>query len=362
MEQRTVIIDCDPGIDDSLALMLALSSPELRVAGITTVCGNVPADLGAENALKILKFMGQLDIPVYQGAAVPLRREYISAQDTHGMDGLGESGIEPVTEAKVLQNGVDFILDTLKSREKVSIIAIGPLTNIALALKKEKEAFSHLDMLVSMGGTFKSHGNCSPVAEYNYWCDPDSSDYVYRNLGKKIHMVGLDVTRQIVLTPNILEYMKILDREEHRGIGAMVQRITRFYFDFHWKQEGVIGCVINDPLAVAYFLRPELCSGFDSYTVVETEGISVGQSVVDHMNFWKKEPNSHVLTQVDAVGFMAFWLSRLYGKREDKVRMVLDQIMVGTKKISGGSQEHFPAKLAGFAHEGEETVNEDFLR
>ncbi len=327
MEKRSIIIDCDPGIDDSLALMLALASPELSLEGITTVCGNVPPDLGAENALKILKFMGRLDVPVYQGAERPLWREYISAQDTHGMDGLGESGLPKAAEGQVRPGAVEFILDTLKSRDKVSILAIGPLTNIALALQKDKEAFSHLDTLVSMGGSFKSHGNCSPVAEYNYWCDPDGADYVYQNLGRKIHMVGLDVTRRVVLTPNILEYMQQLDREGSRRTGDLIRKITRFYFDFHWRQEGVIGCVINDPLAVAYFLRPELCSGFDAYTAVETEGISLGQSVVDEMNFWRREPNSHVLTQVDTVGFMALFLSRLFDKSEEEVRRILGQIM-----------------------------------
>lgn len=133
------------------------------------------------------------------------------------------------------------------------------------------------------------------MAEYNYWCDPDAAKYVYENLRTKIHMVGLDVTRKIVLTPNILEYMQILDTEK----GEFVKNITRFYYDFHWEYERGIGCVINDPLAVAYFLNRELCSGFEAYTTVEAEGISIGQSVVDAMNFWKKEENSIVLTEVD---------------------------------------------------------------
>ncbi len=327
MEKRTIIIDCDPGIDDSLALMLALVSPEIRIAGVTVASGNVPADLGGKNALKILKFMGQLDILVYQGAMVPLKREYISAQDTHGMDGLGESGISEVTEASVHLGAVDFILDTLKKEEKVSIIALGPLTNLALALKKDPLAFQNLEMLVSMGGCFKSYGNCSPVAEYNYWCDPDSAEYVYQNLGKKIHMVGLDVTRKIVLTPNILEYMKRLDQEEHQNRGAFVEAITRFYFDFHWNYEGLIGCVVNDPLAVAYFLNPKLCGGFDSYVAVETGGISIGQSVVDSMDFWKKKPNAHVLTWADSLGFWSMFLSRLYGRGEEGIRQILKELM-----------------------------------
>ena len=185
------------------------------------------------------------------------------------------------------------------------------------------EVFENLDELISMGGSYKSHGNCSPVAEYNYWCDPDAAKYVYENLPKKIHMVGLDVTRKIVLTPNILEYMQILDKEK----GEFIKRITGFYYDFHWKYERVIGCVINDPLAVAYFINREWCQGFDSYTTVETEGICIGQSITDAMDFWKKEPNSHVLTEVDPREFMTMLLTRVLGQDEQEIRKILLQIM-----------------------------------
>lgn len=218
---------------------------------------------------------------------------------------------------------MSYITDTLREKQGVSIIAIGPLTNIAKALQKDPEAFEQLDEFVSMGGSYKSHGNCSPVAEYNYWCDPHAAKYVYENLRTKIHMVGLDVARKIVLTPNILEYMQILDTEK----GEFIKNITRFYYDFHWEYERVIGCVINDPLAVAYFLNRELCSGFEAYTTVETEGISIGQSVVDAMNFWKKEENSIVLTEVDEKEFMVMFLHRVFGKSEQEIRTILQQIM-----------------------------------
>ena len=239
------------------------------------------------------------------------------------MDGLGESGYENVPGCAQEKDAVSYITDTLREKQGVSIIAIGPLTNIAKALQKDLEAFEQLDEFVSMGGSYKSHGNCSPVAEYNYWCDPDAAKYVYENLRTKIHMVGLDVTRKIVLTPNILEYMQILDTEK----GEFVKNITRFYYDFHWEYERVIGCVINDPLAVAYFLNRELCSGFEAYTTVETEGISIGQSVVDAMNFWKKEENSIVLTEVDEKEFMVMFLHRVFGKSEQEIRTILRQIM-----------------------------------
>lgn len=314
MQKRKVIIDCDPGIDDSLAILLAINSPELEVLGLTITSGNVPVQLGAKNALKALQMCQRLDIPVYIGEELPLERELVTAQDTHGEDGVGENFYEDV-DAKILYGGVDFIIDTLKNNKDVSIIALGPLTNIAKALMKDKKAFDNLDEFISMGGAFRIHGNCSPVAEFNYWVDPHGADYVYKNLPKKIHMVGLDVTRKIVLTPNIIEFINRLDKD----MAKYITEITRFYIDFHWEQEGIIGCVINDPLAVAYFIDRSLLRGFDSYVEVVHDGVAVGQSIVDSFNFYKNEPNSHVLTEVDEKAFMKMFLKRIFKEHESSI-------------------------------------------
>lgn len=313
MQKRKVIIDCDPGIDDSLALLLALNSPELEVLGITVCSGNVPAKLGAKNALKTLQICSSLHIPVYVGEEYPLKRELVTAQDTHGDDGLGENFYEDVNEAKFYEGGVDFIIDTLNNNDNVSIIALGPLTNIAKALMKDKKAFNNLDEFVSMGGAFRIHGNCSPVAEFNYWVDPHGADYVYKNLPKKIHMVGLDVTRKIVLTPNIIEFINRLDKD----MSKYITEITRFYIDFHWDQEKIIGCVINDPLAVAYFIDRNICKGFESFVEVVEDGIAMGQSIVDSFNFYKKENNAIVLTDVDKNKFMSMFLRRIFNGYDD---------------------------------------------
>ncbi|MGL5311845.1 MAG: nucleoside hydrolase [Peptostreptococcaceae bacterium] len=318
MQKRKVIIDCDPGIDDSLAILLALNSPELEVLGITVCSGNVPARLGAKNALKTLQMCSSLHVPVYVGEEVPLKRELVTAQDTHGEDGVGENFYEDVEGVTVKEGGVDFIIDTLKNNEEVSIIALGPLTNIAKALMKDKEAFNNLDEFVSMGGAFRIHGNCSPVAEFNYWVDPHGADYVYKNLPKKIHMVGLDVTRKVVLTPNIIEFINRLDEK----LAKYITEITRFYIDFHWEQEGIIGCVINDPLAVAYFIDRDICSGFDSFVEVVEDGKAIGQSIVDSFNFYKEKPNAFVLTDADEKKFMYMFLKRLFNNHIEKIESV----------------------------------------
>ncbi|MEG0085589.1 MAG: nucleoside hydrolase [Niameybacter sp.] len=308
MERRKVIIDCDPGIDDALALLLAIKSEELEVVGITVCSGNVPARMGAKNALKVLALCGKTDIPVYVGEEVPLVRELVTAQDTHGEDGLGERFYEVLEESKILEGGVQYIVETLRSQDKVSIIALGPLTNIAKALMEDREAFAYLDELISMGGAYRIHGNCSPVAEFNYWVDPHAADYVYQHLPRPVHMIGLDVTRKIVLTPNLIEFINRLDAE----LATFITEITRFYIDFHWEQEGIIGCVINDPLAVAYFMDRSLCQGFESYVEVVTEGIAMGQSIVDSVDFYKKPNNAIINVDVDAKQFMSLFLKKLF--------------------------------------------------
>ena len=334
--KQRVIIDCDPGIDDALALMLALKSPELEILGITVVSGNVPAVTGAENALKILRWMNRPDIPVYLGEELPLVRPYVDAADTHGEDGLGNSHYPPVTEIRPRKDAVGFLASALSdardSGKPVSVIALGPLTNLARLMERCPQCLSGLGQLVSMGGCYKSHGNCSPVAEYNYWCDPHAARAVFRAFssqpalkGRELHMVGLDVTRKIVLTPNLREFLCRLAPET----GKLVRDLTDFYMDFHWAQEGIIGCVINDPLAVAYFLRRDLCRGFSAFTDVETEGISLGQTLVDDHHFWKKPANSRILTETDPAAFMEFFFSRLADVPPEQVRSALPALMGG---------------------------------
>ena len=309
---KKVIIDCDPGIDDSLAIMLALNSPEIEVVGITVVAGNSPVELGFKNAKKVLSFLGRLDVPVYPGESVPRVRDYVNALDTHGEDGLGESFL-PDIEGQPLpeKSAVDFLRETLRSGD-VSVIALGPLTNLARLIDEDMEAFLSIERLVSMGGNFRSHGNCSPVAEYNYWEDPDSAKLVFKTLYEhhsQIEMVGLDVTRKIVLTPEILAEMK----KTNPVVGDFVEKITGFYFKFHFEWEHIRGCVINDPLAVAQFLDSSILKGFEAYTDVETGGISLGQTVVDSMGFYRRHSNALIYTTVDERAFWEMFLTRILG-------------------------------------------------
>ncbi|SCK01884.1 Pyrimidine-specific ribonucleoside hydrolase rihA [uncultured Clostridium sp.] len=321
--KKKVIIDCDPGIDDSLALILALSSSEIDIVGITIVSGNVEAKQGAKNALKVLKLMKREDIKVYIGEELPLVRELITAQDTHGEDGLGETHYEEAN-IEINYGGVDFILENAKKGD-LNIIALGPLTNLAKAIEKDIEAFNMINEIVSMGGAYKSHGNCSQVAEFNYWVDPHSVSEVFEKSNVPFSMVGLDVTRDIILTPNLIELIKQIGGEVAEFIGD----ITRFYVDFHWEQERTLGCVINDPLAVAYFIDRTLCEGFTSYLDIVTEGKAVGQTLVDVGEFYRKDHNGLVLTKVDAKKFMIMFLERILPNNKKDIELVLNNEKYG---------------------------------
>ncbi|MDM0927410.1 nucleoside hydrolase [Clostridium perfringens] len=325
MDKRKVIIDCDPGIDDALAIILALKSKEIEVIGITTVSGNVESLQGAKNALKVLKLLGRLDIPVYLGEGKPVKRELVTAQDTHGEDGLGETFLEEVSSEYIRENGVDFILNTLKNHENVSIIALGPLTNLCRAIEKDSESFHRVKEIVSMGGAYKSHGNCSPVAEFNYWVDPHGAREFLKKFNGEFTMVGLDVTREIVLTPNLREMIHQFKDE----IGDFIYDITRFYVDFHWEQERTLGCVINDPLAVEYFINRELCEGFKAYVDIACEDISMGQSVVDVADFYKRRKNVFVLDKVNSKEFMVSFLNKIFPIHKEDIKNVLNNPKYG---------------------------------
>lgn len=326
MNKRDIIIDCDPGIDDTLALIYALKHPQLNVIAITIVAGNSPIDLGIKNAFTTLELLNRLDIPVYAGASKPLQREFVSAQDTHGMDGLGENNFNLKHEYTIQDiPAEEFLATHFQQKRHTSIIALGPLTNIAKAIQLNPQLGKHCERFVSMGGSFKSHGNCSPVAEYNYWCDPHAAQVVFEKLGSCIEMVGLDVTRQIVLTPNHLEYMNRMNDE----MTNFISKITRFYFDFHWQYEHIIGCVINDPLAISYFIDNHICSGFDTYTNVVTEGIALGQTVIDQYNFYHKPANSYILTKVDTSLFWIDFLTTILDAQKDAISDDIKSLQLG---------------------------------
>ena len=288
---KKIIIDADPGIDDSIAIMLAAKLKEYEILGISLVSGNVHVEKGRKNVLRLMKFL-QEDFKIYMGSGDPLCKEFINAEDTHGEDGLGETYLD-YEEKENSGDAIDFLIDEAK-KGSLTIFALGPLTNIARAIERDRDAFKDTRIVV-MGGNFRSHGNMSPVAEFNFYVDPEAADYVIKNAPRMIEIVPLDVTREFVLTPSILSYIKRLNLE----MGNFIEKITNFYMDFHWEYEKIIGSVINDPLTILLERNPDLFYGRTYNAECITDGPARGMLMVDAMDFMKKEKNVIIYEEIE---------------------------------------------------------------
>lgn len=316
-----IIMDVDPGIDDSLAILLALHSPELRIEGITVVSGNVEVEQATMNALKAVE-MAEKKVRVYKGMALPLVRPYHDATDTHGADGVGENYFPQPSITPEREHAVDFILRTINEHpNEITILALGPLTNIAKAIQTDPKTMSQVKRIVLMGGSATYHGNCSPVAEYNFWVDPHAAKIVFAS-GIEVTMVGLDVTHRIVFTPHLREVVHQL----RTPLAQYIVDITQFYVDFHWQQEKTIGCVINDPLATAILVKPDLVKTKPAFVDIETAGVAIGQSVADfygrrNQGKW----NTHVCVDVNPKAFFEFFLHRLFPEHHDQVQIGIEK-------------------------------------
>jgi inosine-uridine nucleoside N-ribohydrolase len=301
-----VLIDCDPGQDDALALLLALASPELEVVGVTTVAGNHTVERTTTNALKVLELADRSDIPVASGADRPLVSQLVIADDAHGQTGLDgpelpEPGSQPVEE-----QAVDFLAARLAGADRrLTLVPTGPLTNIALLLAAYPEAAERIERIVLMGGAI-GPGNQTASAEFNIWTDPEAAYRVFDS-GLDITMVGLDVTNKAVLTP--------ADADRLRGagkVGAAAAAMLDFYLGFYLDAYEHGGAPIHDALAVAYVFRPDLLAVEDRRLDIELAGTSRGRTVVDmRLRTNLPPPNAHVAVDVDAQGFRELLVERL---------------------------------------------------
>jgi len=262
-----VVIDTDPGVDDALALLLAMRSPELKIEAITPVAGNVPLELSLPNALRMVEIAGRTDIPVAVGAKAPLLRRLVTAAYAHGENGLGgavfpEPKIKPVAEP-----AAKFISQIVRKYPgEVTLITIGPLTNIATALNMDSELARMVKSLVMMGGSL-SGGNITPAAEFNVYVDPEAARIVFQS-GIPITMVGLDVTRKTSLTD---EHVRILEAGQN-PVSQAAAKIARNAINHNREQGFLVGPNMHDSLAVAGFLEPSLLKFQDYYVDVETTG------------------------------------------------------------------------------------------
>lgn len=316
-----IIMDVDPGIDDALAILLALRSDEIKIEGITTVSGNVEVNQGTKNALKIVSLAKREDISVYKGMSKPIVKQYIDATDTHGKDGLGETFYPDAKIEPAKESAIRFMERTIKENPgEITILALGPLTNVATLLEENPRVASKIKKIILMGGTARFRGNCSPVAEYNFWVDPHAAKIVF-NSGVKVIMVGLDVTHRIILTPNLREVLKQIGTK----ISKFIYDITSYYVDFHWKQEKTIGCVINDPLATSILVDPTIVTTENAWVDIETQGICIGQSVVDFGGIWSNgKCNTEVCMKVNPKKFFELFLHRMVPEFPEDIQLAID--------------------------------------
>jgi purine nucleosidase len=309
MSPRPVIIDCDPGHDDALAILLALGSPdELDVRAITVVAGNVPLALTEKNARKICELAGRTDLPVHAGCARPLGRKLVTAEYVHGNTGLDGPALPEPGTPLARGHAVDAIVAMLRAHPPgtLTLCPTGPLTNIATALQKAPDVVPRIREIVLMGGAI-GEGNITPAAEFNVHVDPHAAEVVF-TAGVPLVMHGLDVTHQALVTPDRLEAI--------RGIGTPLSRtvveLLEFYNIYDQTRRGRVGAPLHDPCAIAYLLNPGLFSGRRCHVAIETRGEhTLGRTVVDWSRRTPHAPNALVINEIDADGFFALLTERL---------------------------------------------------
>jgi len=288
---RPVLIDTDAGVDDVLALILALRSPELDIKAITTVAGNVPVRKCTLNVMALLdQLHADHDLVVAQGAPRPLARRLVTAPEVHGKDGFGNVRPTGRMQRKISGDSAEKVITDVcrKWGNKLTIVALGPLTNIALALKRSPTMIKKIGRLISMGGAFRVPGNTGPVAEFNYYVDPEAAHLVLSS-GIPVTIVPLDLTQQIVLMHS--EVQRRAERRANR-LSKLIVRMTRFYMKYHHRTEHFFGGFLHDPIAVAAAVRPSLFHTQRLRVDIETKGTRTrGMSVAD---FRAKKPRTGV--------------------------------------------------------------------
>jgi inosine-uridine nucleoside N-ribohydrolase len=295
-----VLIDCDPGHDDAIALLLALASPEVELVGVTTVYGNQTIEKTTANALRVLDLAGGIDVPVVRGAERPLVRERFVAGYVHGETGLDGPALPPPSRPPDAGHAVDFLAERARG---ATLVATGPLTNVALLLARHPDA--RPARIVLMGGAI-AEGNVTPAAEFNVWADPEAARRVFES-GLDVTMVGLDVTHRALVTAGHAERLRRSGR-----VGAVVAELLDFYGVFHRETYGWDGSPVHDAVAVAHVARPELLETARRHVAVECGSeLCRGRTVVDLWHRTDNEPNAHVAVAIDAAAFLELLLDRL---------------------------------------------------
>ncbi len=310
MSPRPVIIDCDPGQDDAVALFLAMASPEdVDIVGITAVAGNVPLALTQRNARIMCDLAGRADVPVFAGCDRPMRRDSVTAEHVHGSTGIdGMDLFDPATPLSD-RHAVDFLVEAIKAApdEGITLVATGPLTNVATAFGREPGIAANVREIVLMGGASREGGNITPSAEFNIFVDPDAADAVFR-CGRPLVVMGLDVTHQVISTPARVAAIAALDNPVARATASMLG----FFHRHDSAKYGTEGGPLHDPCTVAWLLSPGLFEGKPCNVSVETaSSLTAGHTAVDFWHVTDRPRNALWVHSVDADGFYDLLTRRL---------------------------------------------------
>lgn len=298
---RKIIIDTDPGQDDALALLLAFSSPELEVLGITAVAGNIPLHLTATNIRKICELAGRMEMRVFAGCDRPMLRDLVTAEHVHGPTGLDGCDLPEPAMPLQMQHAVDFIIESVMTEPvgSITLCALGPLTNIGVALAREPRIAGRIQQIVMMGGGCFEGGNITPAAEFNIYVDPHAADLVMRS-GVPVVMLPLDATHKTLTTSARIAAVRAVGG----AIGAAAAGWLEFFERFDESKYGTDGGPLHDPNVIAWLLRPDLYSGRLCNVEIETVSpLTLGETVVDWWGVTDRPRNVHYIREVEADGF-----------------------------------------------------------
>jgi purine nucleosidase len=332
MESVPLLIDVDTGIDDSLALLYACASPDAEIVAVTCSAGNVDARQVAENTLAVLELCGREDIEVALGRETPLVRDLVTTPETHGPRGLGYAVLPPAATTVSDRHGADLIIEEARRRPgELTLVTLGPLTNLAVAVLREPRLPHLLRRLVLMGGSYRSPGNTAPTTEWNISVDPDAAQVVFRAFADpavplRPLALGLDVTERAKLTPDHLARLAELagclpdgsfgqserGASERDPIIGFIADALRFYMEFHSRYDGFYGAFIHDPLALAAAIDPTLVRTESLAVEVELGGtLTTGETVTDWRRVWGREPNLDVAVEADVDRFFERFTERV---------------------------------------------------
>lgn len=298
MSRRKIILDCDPGHDDAVAVILAAKNPNLELLGITVVAGNQTLENTQRNALRLVQHL-DLNIPVYAGCGQPMVRDKVIAGDIHGKTGLDGPVFEELNREIEADHAVNYIIKTLmNSTEKITMVTTGPMTNLGMALRMEPKIVDKIQEIVFMGGSY-ANGNVTPAAEFNILADAEAA-HVCISSGLPITMVGLDVTRKALCYPQIVERM----RKVGNKASALFTDLMAFFCKTQKEVYGWEGGPLHDPITIAYLIDPTVLTTKAMNVTIDTSSSqSYGRTNCDYFGYMKKEPNVNVGIDIDVEKF-----------------------------------------------------------